>query len=293
MNTATEMRGPELHPSLSPQDFSRLAAVLNGRLGIKLPESKRSMLEMRLRPRIRALGFADHGAYCRHLFRGDTLAAEMQHLVDAVTTNKTDFFREPEHFAVLRDKLVPEIVAARRSAGTPLLKIWSAAASTGAEAYTIAMVLEDMQRAARSFRYGILGTDVSAAVIEQAESAVYPMEMLIPVPAAMKERYLLSSIYGGSGAVGRIAPELRRHTRFSLLNLMDKQYAVDRDVDVIFLRNVLIYFERADQEAVIGRLLGHLRPGGALILGHAEAAIGTGMGLEEIASGVFRKAAAG
>lgn len=287
--SATQMRGLEAYPGLSPQDFGRLAAVLNGRLGIKLPESKRSMLEMRLRPRIRALGFADHDAYCRHLFRGDRLTAEMQHLVDAVTTNKTDFFREPEHFAVLRDQLVPEIVKARRAAGTPLLKIWSAAASTGAEAYTIAMVLEDMQRKARSFRYGILGTDVSAAVIEQAETAVYPMEMLIPVPAAMKDRYLLSSIYGGSGAVGRIVPELRRHTRFSLLNLMDKQYAVDRDVDVIFLRNVLIYFERPDQEAVIGRLLGHLRPGGALILGHAEAAIGTGMGLEEIASGVFRK----
>lgn len=281
-------RLPNFDAGLSQANFARLASILSARLGIKLPEGKRSMLEMRLRPRLRELGFASHDDYCRHLFAGNTLLREMQYLVDAVTTNKTDFFRESEHFDVLRMQLVPEIIAARKREGMPLIKLWSAAASSGAEAYTIAMVLEELQRSRRDFRYAIMGTDVSAQMIDQAVDAVYSAEMVTPVPAAMKERYMLASVYAGSGAAVRIVPELRRKARFFLLNLMDAIYPVDRDVDVIFLRNVLIYFERADQEAVIQKLLGHLRPGGTLILGHAEASIGTGMGLNEVAPGAFR-----
>jgi chemotaxis protein methyltransferase CheR len=263
--------------------------VLNGRLGIKLPPEKRGMLEMRLRPRLRQLGYARFDGYCRYLFEAGGLAAEMQHLIDAVTTNKTDFFREPEHFTLLRESIVPALLERRQGEQGPLLKLWSAACSTGAEAYTMAMVLEEMRRARPSFRFSVLGTDISAQVLERADEAVYPAEMVLPVPSALKQRYLMSSIYGGQGAVVRVIPELRQRTRFLQLNLMDQSYRVDRDVDVIFLRNVLIYFEPSDQDAVVQRMLSHLRPGGVLILGHAEAAIGSRLGLNDIGFGAFRK----
>ena len=273
---------------LAMADYLRLAAVLNGRLGIKLPAEKRGMLEMRLRPRLRQLGHAGFGSYCRYLFEAGGLAAEMQHLIVAVTTNKTDFFREPEHFALLRERIVPDLLERRAGEASPLLKLWSAAASTGAEAYSIAMVLEEMRRTGADFRYSVLGTDISSQVLERASEAVYAAQMALPVPAALKQRYLMASIYGGQGAVVRVIPELRQRTRFLQLNLMDRSYRVDRDVDVIFLRNVLIYFAPDDQDAVVRRMLSHLRPGGVLILGHAEAAIGSRLGLDETGPGVFR-----
>lgn len=285
---AMQLTGP-VPGGLAMPDYLRLAAVLNGRLGIKLPPEKRGMLEMRLRPRLRQLGHGSFDSYCHYLFAGMGLAAEMQHLIDAVTTNKTDFFREPEHFALLRERLVPELLEQRQGEPSPLLKLWSAASSTGAEAYTIAMVLEEMRRAQGNFRYSVLGTDISSQVLERATEAVYPADMVLPVPSALKQRYLMASIYGGQGAVVRVIPELRQRTRFLQLNLMDQSYRVDRDVDVIFLRNVLIYFEPDDQDAVVRRMLSHLRPGGVLILGHAEAAIGTRLRLNEIGSGAFRK----
>lgn len=287
-STAAMLLAGPVPGGLAMPDYLRLAALLNGRLGIRLPAEKRGMLEMRLRPRLRQLGHAGFESYCRYLFEAGGLAAEMQHLIDAVTTNKTDFFREPEHFALLRERLVPDLLEQRRDEPNPLLKLWSAAASTGAEAYTIAMVLEEMRRLRPGFRFSVLGTDVSSQVLERAREGVYPADMVLPVPSALKQRYLMASIYG-QGAAVRVIPELRQRTRFLQLNLMDESYRVDRDVDVIFLRNVLIYFEPADQDAVVQRMLSHLRPGGVLILGLAEAAIGSRLGLNDIGSGVFRR----
>ncbi len=287
-STAAMLLAGPVPGGLAMPDYLRLAALLNGRLGIRLPAEKRGMLEMRLRPRLRQLGHAGFESYCRYLFEAGGLAAEMQHLIDAVTTNKTDFFREPEHFALLRERLVPDLLEQRRDEPNPLLKLWSAAASTGAEAYTIAMVLEEMRRLRPGFRFSVLGTDISSQVLERAREGVYPADMVLPVPSALKQRYLMASIYGQDAAV-RVIPELRQRTRFLQLNLMDESYRVDRDVDVIFLRNVLIYFEPADQDAVVQRMLSHLRPGGVLILGLAEAAIGSRLGLNDIGSGVFRR----
>lgn len=287
-STAAMLLAGPVPGGLAMPDYLRLAALLNGRLGIRLPAEKRGMLEMRLRPRLRQLGHAGFESYCRYLFEAGGLAAEMQHLIDAVTTNKTDFFREPEHFALLRERLVPDLLEQRRDEPNPLLKLWSAAASTGAEAYTIAMVLEEMRRLRPGFRFSVLGTDISSQVLERAREGVYPADMVLPVPSALKQRYLMASIYG-EGAAVRVIPELRQRARFLQLNLMDGSYRVDRDVDVIFLRNVLIYFEPADQDAVVQRMLSHLRPGGVLILGLAEAAIGSRLGLNDIDSGVFRR----
>jgi chemotaxis protein methyltransferase CheR len=274
---------------LSAQAFKRIADFIGQEVGIKLPPAKRIMVEGRLRKRVRALGLSSLDDYSALLFQGGGLAAERIHLINAVTTNKTDFFREPEHFELLRDRLVPELLELRKAERQPLLKIWSAASSTGVEAYTLAMVLADLASRRHDFRFSILGTDISTAVLEQGMRAIYSADLVAPVPAAMQQRYLMTSRQSDLRPHVRIVPELRRLVRFLQLNLMDNNYPFDHDVDVIFLRNVLIYFEKSDQEKVIQRLVHHLRPGGYLLLGHSESMIGTDVSMRPVAPAVFQK----
>jgi chemotaxis protein methyltransferase CheR len=273
---------------LDMRDFQRIATLIGSEVGIKLPPAKRLMVEGRLRRRLRHLQLSTFAEYGNYLFREDGLQRELPFLINAVTTNKTDFFREPEHFECMEKVLVPALLAARNDRA-PLLKVWSAASSTGAEAYTIAMVLADMAAARRDFRFAVLGTDISTDVLETGRRAVYPSDLVTPVPSGMQSRYLMHAKRPGARSDVRIVPELRRQVRFDRLNLMDDSYPYDRDVDIVFLRNVLIYFEKKDQASVITRLVSHLRPGGYLLLGHSESMIGTSITMRQIAPAVFQK----
>ena len=273
---------------MSSRDFQRIASLIEQEAGIKMPPGKQTMVEGRLRKRVRALGLEDFSAYCTLLFDQGGLDRELTHLINAVTTNKTDFFREPEHFDYLVEKMVPALLAKRRET-QPMLKIWSAASSNGAEAYTLAMVLSDLKAQRRDFRFSILGTDISTEVLAHGRRAVYSAEMIAPVPIEMQQRYVMQARAPGARREVRIVPELRRLVNFLRLNLMDGSYPFDTDVDVIFLRNVLIYFEKPDQAAVVGRLVGHLRPGGYLVLGHSESMIGTNLPVRQVAPAVFQK----
>jgi chemotaxis protein methyltransferase CheR len=263
---------------LSARTFEKLARLVTAHTGIRLPPAKKQMVEGRLRKRAHALGL-DLSGYCESLFEHDA-AAEFQHVVDAITTNKTDFCREPDHFTFLAGCAVPLLLKERRG----LLKVWSAASSTGAEAYTIAMVLADIA-GSNEFRFAILGTDICTEVLAVAERAVYSHDAVRPIGAERQRRYLMK---GRKAAEVRIVPELRRLVRFAQLNLMDEKYPVDRDVDIIFLRNVLIYFDKPTQRAVLRKLVGHLRPGGFLFLGHSESMVGTELGLREVGPAIFR-----
>jgi chemotaxis protein methyltransferase CheR len=284
-------RNPVAHDDedhLDMRDFQRIATLISSEVGIKLPPAKRLMVEGRLRRRLRSLKLDTFSDYGDFLFRGKGLESELPFLINAVTTNKTDFFREPEHFECMEKVLLPALLAGRHDRA-PLLKVWSAASSTGAEAYTIAMVLADLAAARRDFRFAVLGTDISTDVIETGRRAIYPAELIAPVPPGMQSRYLMHGKRSGARSEVRIVPELRRLVQFDRLNLMDDSYPYDRDVDIIFLRNVLIYFEKQDQAAVITRLIGHLRPGGYLLLGHSESMIGTSITMRQIAPAVFQK----
>ncbi len=271
----------------SDQHFAAVVSVVEGHVGIKLPPAKRIMVEGRLRKRVRVLGLPDLRAYGAYLFEQGGLQGEFTHLIDCVTTNKTDFFREPSHFEFLRHVIIPRRLEGARGSDRRL-KIWSAACSTGAEAFTIAMVLEDMIGSGFDFRYSILGTDVSTEVLAEAQAAIYRREFVEPIPAAMQQRYLMFSRDSRSDLV-RIVPELRAQVQFAHLNLMDAVYPFDRDIDVIFLRNVLIYFDHDTQDAVVRRLMSHLRPGGYLILGHSESMAGARIeGLESVKPTIYR-----
>ena len=274
---------------LQERHFAKLARLVEERTGIRLPPGKRTMVEGRLRKRIRALGIADLDEYGRAVFEGGKLDDEFLHLIDCVTTNKTDFFREPDHFDFLRERAMPALASLRRGADSPL-KFWSAAASIGAEAYTIAIVAaEAVGLEAR--RFSVLGTDISTEVIAQARLAVYPLSMIDPIPSPLRERYVMRAVDAERQEM-RIVPELRRMVRFQQLNLMDATYRVERDFDVIFCRNILIYFAKATQDAVLHRLSNHLRKGGFLILGHSESLAGAELNsMRQMAPTIFRRVA--
>ncbi|HWK47098.1 MAG TPA: protein-glutamate O-methyltransferase [Stellaceae bacterium] len=273
---------------LSQRDFRRLATFIHDYSGIKMPETKKTMVEGRLRKRVAATGTAHLTDYCRHLFDEGGLAAETIHLIDVVTTNKTEFFREPEHFRFLADVALPQLVADRRAGPHTIIKVWSTASSIGAEPYTLAMVLADASQRLCGFRINIVATDISTRVLETATTAIYPEAMIEPVPFDMRKRYLLRSKQASRGLV-RIVPELRRLVQFGRLNLMDASYPIDRDMDVVFCRNMLIYFDKPTQQAVLTRLCDHLRPGGYLFLGHSESLAGFGLPLKPVGTTAFRR----
>jgi chemotaxis protein methyltransferase CheR len=272
---------------LSRHDFARLARFIHDYSGIKVPPSKKTMVEGRLRRRVAANRFGNLDQYCRYLFDEDGLRNETIHLIDVITTNKTDFFREPNHFDFLTETVIPEVLDAPRPQGDQV-KVWSTASSIGAEPYTLAMVLQDASDQGRRFRFSILATDISTQVLETAIAAIYPQEMIAPVPMDMRQRYLLRSRDKGRGLV-RIGPELRKLVRFGRLNLMDTSYPVDQNMDVIFCRNMLIYFEKPTQQMVLSKLCEHLKPGGFLFLGHSESLAGLSLPLTPVGPTVFRR----
>lgn len=272
---------------LARRDFARLAQFIQGYSGIKMPPTKITMVEGRLRRRVRALGFAGVSDYCRYLFDQNGLEQEAIHLIDAVTTNKTEFFREPEHFRLLSGTVLPELAAARRIDARSPLKLWSAAASIGAEAYTLAMVAHAFGSALPGFAARILATDLCTEVLRTAQLGIYPDSMAQPVPADFHRRYLMKARNPARATV-RVVPELRAMARFARLNLMDESYPVDPDMDVIFCRNILIYFDKPTQEAVLRRLCRHLRAGGYLFLGHSESLAGLQLPLRPVGHTVFR-----
>jgi chemotaxis protein methyltransferase CheR len=272
---------------LSDRHFRIIAELIESQVGIKLPPGKRLMLEGRLHKRVRALNCSGVNEYVDNLFQADRIDGELTHLIDVVTTNKTDFFREPQHFAFMRDVAIPALLKSH-GRGNANLKIWSSASSTGMEAYTAAMVLDDMTRGGSRFQFRILGTDISTAVLRLARAAIYTRDVLAPVPAHFAKRYFLSSRDKSHDEV-RVVPELRRTTHFMRMNLMDASYPVDRDVDIILCRNVLIYFERETQRKVIEQLCGHLRPGGYLFVGHSESMIHSAVpGLNQVQPTIFK-----
>jgi chemotaxis protein methyltransferase CheR len=270
---------------LTDRHFRSIAELVEGLVGIKLPAGKRLMLEGRLQKRMRALHHVNLNDYVERVFSGQ-LESELIHLIDCVTTNKTDFFREPAHFDFLREIAIPQLLRLHRR-GNPSLKIWSAASSTGMEAYTAAIVMDNMVRKGSRFQFRLLGTDISTSVLQVARRAIYSREMIAPVPPDMAKQYFLFARDPSRSDV-RVVPELRRMVNFERMNLMDKSYPVDRDVDVILCRNVLIYFDKPTQNRVVERLCSHLRPGGYLMVGHSESMVHQGLsGLKQVQPTIF------
>lgn len=269
---------------LSKRNFDRLARFIFEYSGIKMPPSKATMLEGRLRRRLRATGQSSFDLYCDYLFDGDGLETETVHLIDAVTTNKTDFFREPKHFEYMQETAIPDLL--RR--GISRIRAWSAACSTGAEPYTIAMVLDHALTSVRQASYSIIATDLSTDVLATARAGIYPAELLHPTPAPLRAKYVMNPVRPGAGKV-RIVPDLRARVGFARLNLMDDRYPIGEPVHLLFCRNVLIYFDKQTQIRVLSRLCANLAPGGYLFIGHSESVVGLELPIQQVANTIFKK----
>ena len=272
-------------PRLSDSEFKHLAALVESRAGIRMPAGKRTMLEGRLRRRLRERGMANFADYCRYLDSEGGLEEELSDLIDAVTTNKTDFFREPKHFEILTRIVVPALLKQGIGLDRPLW-VWSAGSSIGAEAYTLAMVLADCAAARPGFDYRILGTDICTTVLKTAAKAIYPEEMAEPIAMELRHRYLMRSRDRKAGLV-RIVPELRGRAAFRQLNFMDTEYRLRGTQDIVFCRNVIIYFDSIVRLAVLTRICSCIAPGGYLFMGHSETISGLDLPLRQIAPTVY------
>ncbi len=269
---------------ISKRNFDRLARFIFDYSGIKMPHSKLTMLEGRLRRRLRATGISSFDDYCDFLFNEDGLEQETVYLIDAVTTNKTDFFREPKHFDFMREVSLPTLL----NNGHHNLRLWSSACSTGAEPYTMAMVMSEFAEGRSDIDYTILATDLSTEVLQTARQGIYPDDMVVPVPPALRKKYVMTAKRADRRDV-RIASRLRSRVGFGRMNLMDPKYQVGNPMHIIFCRNVLIYFDKPTQSDVLTRLCDCLLPGGYMFIGHSESITGIDLPLKQVSNTVFQR----
>jgi chemotaxis protein methyltransferase CheR len=273
---------------LSDEDFRRLSEIISSEYGIKMPDTKKIMLEARLRKRLKALEIESYTEYCQYLFSRKGLENELFHMIDVVTTNKTDFFRERVHFDYLVTNAVPELLVRFRTMGAKKLTLWSAGCSTGEEPYTIAMVLNDISAYQRNFQFEVFATDISTKVLQKAARGIYDEERVSAIPMKVRKKYFMRSKDKEKRLV-RIVPELREAVRFKRLNFMDEDYGFSEMLDIIFCRNVFIYFSRSTQERLLRRFYDHLTPGGYLFMGHCETLSQMRVPFVSVGSMVYKK----
>lgn len=252
---------------LTNSEFNRLSSFITCNYGIKLPEKKKILLENRLQKRLRELDINSFGEYIEHVFSDPGLQNELVHMIDSILTNKTSFFREKQQFEFLKDEVLPSIY--KNKSKNDEFRIWSAGCSSGEEAYTLAFLLSEFKSNNSDFNFLITATDISTRMLKTAKKAVYPEKLVIDVPVHMKQKYLLKSKDRHKKSV-RIAPELRNIIHFEQHNLIEKEYSAFDSFDVIFCRNVLIYFEKQTQHEVLDRFTEKLRKNGYLFLGLSE-----------------------
>ncbi len=204
-------------PLMSDRVFKHLSGFIQGHCGIKMPPAKKQMLEGRLRKRLLEVNVSSFESYCEHVFKTGA-ETELIHMIDAVTTNKTDFFRESAHFDYLLEKVLPELSRSREK-----ISVWSAGCSSGEEPYTIAMVLSEFALE-NKINFSVLATDISARVLEKASRAVYDHEQIEPVPMSFRKKYFLRG--KNNKNLVRIKPELRSQVHFRRFNLMDAGFGM-------------------------------------------------------------------
>jgi len=253
-----------------------------------MPPHKKTMLEARLRKRLRILGLSTFDEYTEYLFSPEGMKEELVSMIDVVTTNKTDFFREAAHFDFMNEVALPHLINNYRIGLDRPLRVWSAGCSSGEEAYTLAMVLSEMAEAIPGFDFSILATDISTVVLEKARQGIYSMERVEPVELSLKKKYLLRS-KGDQKSLVRVIPELRSKVTFRRLNFLDSDFGVSQSMDIIFCRNVIIYFDQPTQKKLLSKLAGHLETDRYIFMGHSETLNGLNLPLTQVAPSVYRK----
>ena len=270
---------------LSPQAYAFLADVVYRRSHIRLGADRQAFVTGRLANRLRELGCSGFYDYCRLLNAagGDH---EAERLIELISTNHTHFFREPAHFSILARDVVPQ-VAPRAAAAGRGLRVWSAAAASGEEAYSLAIVLAE-QAAVLPHGWLVEASDISQRMLDRCRLGIYEANKVnLPDPQLLG-RYFLRG-FGEREGMYRVKPELRRHVNVMPINLFQPRYPLPRGQDVIFCRNVMIYFDTESRQTLVDRLFDQLTPGGFLFVGHSESLLGLRHGFRQTGPSVYER----
>ena len=266
---------------ISTDEFERFRRLIYNESGISLCKVKESLLVSRLSTRMRDLGLATFSDYYARVVE-DRSGEELTMMLDLISTHKTDFFREPRHFEFLRDRIIPELACAKH------IRIWSSACSTGEEPYTIAMTVFDTAQDPGQWDWKILATDLSTRVLATAASGIYDEERVRAVRPEVVRRHFLRG-RGKSAGLFKVKPHLAEMITFRQLNLMDDHFPIKSSLDLIFCRNVMIYFDRQTQETLARKFHHYLRPGGYLFVGHSENFQGLDQPFTVVAPTIYQK----
>lgn len=271
---------------LEDEEFRKIATFVEAKLGIKMPKSKKLMMQTRLHSRLKSLGLHNFSDYIDYVFSSEqTGKEELVHLIDSITTNLTHFYRESNHFDFLTSDVIPSLL----NSGLANFNIWSAGCSSGEEPYTLAMVVEEYKKNSdTNFDYSIFATDVSTKILQKAKTGIYSINSVKNIPVDIKEKYFLKDNNSENLEV-KIISEISKKVQFQYLNLMDVDFGLESEMEIIFCRNVLMYFDKITQESVLKKIMKYLAKGGYLFLGHSETIYNMNLPLEMVAPTVFQK----
>lgn len=272
---------------LTREQFLKISTFMEKTTGIKMPDSKRTMIQSRLANRLKVLHFNDYSQYLDYVFSSSSTANdEIVMMIDLLTTNLTHFFREKPHFDFMTETVLPHL----SECGIKCPAIWSAGCSSGEEPYTLSIVMREfMSKNKGVFNdYSILATDISTRILTKAVEGIYPLESVEKLPYDIKHKYFLKS-KNPDKPYAKVKNELKQKIQFDRLNFMDSSFNIRPKKNIIFCRNVLIYFDKPTQLEVIRKLVSCLEVGGFLFLGHSETIFGGDLPLKTVSTTVFQK----
>ena len=271
--------------SLGDKDFHRLSTFIISNYGIKLPPSKKTLVQCRLQKRLKAYNMISFGDYIDFVFSSAGREEELSNMINEISTNKTDFFREPIHFDFLSRTGLKEYLS---KTGKRKISVWSAGCSSGEEPYTIAVILKEYARLEHNIDFTITATDISTKVLQEGMQGIYHEKKISEIPYSIKKEYFQKGKNSYNQQV-RVNADIRKMVNFQHFNLLSSDYTHFGMFDIIFCRNVLIYFERAIQYRIISKLCNQLNSGGYLFLGHSDTTMGFTLPIKTIQPSIFNK----
>lgn len=268
---------------MSDMEFDRFKKVIYDECGIHLPPTKKLMLSSRLSKRLKKLEINGFMQYYKYVSSPEGRIDELHNMIDEVTTNKTEFFRESQHFDFLRDRVIPEYAGLNRE-----LNVWSAGCAAGQEAYTLGILFYEYYLRKGLGDFTILASDICNQVLSVAREGVYMEKDTCNIPSFLKYKYFMRG-KGDRKGLCKIVPEVRQKIIFERKNLQDRDFDFNRKMDIIFCRNVVIYFDKETQSVLFEKFYRKLRKGGYLFIGHSESLNGVNSKLKYLVPSVYRK----